>query len=143
LVKKKIDMKIKKLAIAGCGKLAEIVADALISGLLPDYRLVGVWSRTHTKAKHLANKIQSSDGGSECTACSSLEELLALKPDYLVESASPSALKELALPTLRNGTSIVTLSIGALADSGFYEEVINTARETGTRVHLVPGAIGF
>jgi len=135
-------MKMKKLVIAGCGKLAEIVVEAVINGLLPDYQLIGVWSRTQEKAKHLADKIQSSDGGNECTACCSLDELLALKPDYLVESASPSALKKLALPALRNGTSIVTLSIGAFADSGFYEEIMKTARETDTRVHIVSGAIG-
>lgn len=45
-----------------------------------------------------------------------MEDLLVLKPDYLVESASPAAMKELALPALKNGTSIITLSIGALAD---------------------------
>ena len=58
--------------------------------------------------------------GKPCIACAKLEELLALKPDYLVESVSPAAMRELALPALRNGTSVITLSIGALADETFY-----------------------
>ena len=111
----------KKLVIVGCGRLAEIVADAVVKGLLPDYNLVGVYSRTASKAAHIINKMQQH--GKPCIACATLEELLALKPDYLVESASPAAMRELALPALKNGTSVITLSIGALADETFYREV--------------------
>lgn len=135
-------METKKLAIVGCGKLAEIVVDALIKGLLPDYRLIGTYSRTWEKAKHLVDKVQSSELGYTATACRSIDELLVLKPDYIVESASPASMAALALPALKNGSSIVTLSIGAFADLDFYEEVSKAARESNTRVHLVSGAIG-
>ncbi len=133
-------MSMKKLVIVGCGHLAEIVADAIIGGILPEYELVGVYSRTVEKAVYLANKMQRY--GKTCLACRSLEELLSLKPDYLVESASPAAMKELALPTLENGTSIVTLSIGALADTAFYQQVIETAKKNATRVYIASGATG-
>ena len=75
-------------------------------------------------------------------SCHTVKELLELKPDYLVESASPAAMKELALPTLENGTAIITLSRGALADTSFYEKVKETAKANDTRVYLVSGAIG-
>ncbi|MDL2213035.1 DUF108 domain-containing protein [Bacteroides sp. OttesenSCG-928-J23] len=129
-----------KLVIAGCGHLAEIVADAIINGLLPEYDLVGVYSRTALKAERLATKMQLH--GKPCVACTTLKELLELKPDYLVEAASPAAMKELALPTLKNGTSIVTLSIGALADTAFYREVMEVAKSNGTRVYIASGATG-
>mgnify|MGYP000398821333 CR=1 FL=1 len=48
--------------------------------------------------------VEINDFFKPCIACATLEELLALKPDYLVESASPAAMRELALPALRNGT---------------------------------------
>jgi len=51
-------------------------------------------------------------------------------------------MRELALPTLQNGTSIITLSIGALADSVFYNEVMNTAKLNGTKVYIASGATG-
>ena len=130
----------KKLVIVGCGHLAEIVADALIKGILSDYELVGVYSRTASKAERIVAKMQ--EHGKPCVACPTIEELLALRPDYLVESASPAAMKELALPALKNGTSIVTLSIGALADVVFYQQVIETAKANGTRVYPVSGATG-
>ncbi|MDD3781054.1 MAG: aspartate dehydrogenase, partial [Proteiniphilum sp.] len=130
----------KKLVIVGCGYLADIVADALLNGLLPAYDLVGVYSRTPAKAERLAAKMEQA--GRACKACTSLEELLALEPDFLVEAASPAAMKELTLPTLKNGTSIVTLSIGALADNNFLEAVKETATAHGTRVYLASGATG-
>ena len=51
-------------------------------------------------------------------------------------------MRELAIPTLKNGTSIVTLSIGALADDDFYREVSETAKAHGTRVYLASGVTG-
>lgn len=130
----------KKLVIVGCGRLAGIVSDAVVNGLLPDYDLIGVYSRTAEKAERIATKMQQH--GKSCVACATPESLLALKPDYLVEAASPAAMKEIALPALKNGTSIVTLSIGALADNTFYKEVMATAQANGTRVYIVSGATG-
>ncbi|MFV0329608.1 MAG: aspartate dehydrogenase domain-containing protein [Dysgonomonas sp.] len=130
----------KKLVIFGCGHLADIVVDAVINGLLPDYDLVGAYSRTASKMEHIVSKMKQY--GKTCVACATLDDLLALNPDYLVETASPAAMKELALSTLKNGTSIVTLSIGAFADTPFYEEVKKVAKENGTRVYIASGATG-
>ena len=130
----------KKLVIVGCGRLAGIVADAVVGGLLPDYDLVGVYSRTASNAERIVEKMQQH--GKNCVACATMDDLLAMKPDYLVEAASPAAMKEWALPALENGTSIVTLSIGALADGAFCRQVMATAKAHGTRVHIVSGATG-
>lgn len=130
----------KKIVIVGCGRLANIVVDAIINGLLPEYELIAVYSRMATKAENIARKMK--EHGETCIVCHTLEELLSLNPDYLVETASPAAMKELALPALRNGISVVTLSIGAFADTVFYQEVMKTAKEHGTRVYIASGATG-
>lgn len=62
----------KKLVIVGCGRLAEIVADAVVNGLLPDYDLVGVYSRTASKAERIVTKMQQH--GKPCAACATLGE---------------------------------------------------------------------
>ncbi len=129
-------MKTKTLAIVGCGKLAKIVAEALNRNLLTDYKLVATYSRTFESAQGMAKDFQG------CKPCKSIDELLELKPNYIVETASPESLKTLAIPALKKGCSIVTLSIGALADTSFYREVETTAAENGARVHLASGAIG-
>jgi len=135
-------MRTHTLAIVGCGKLAHLVADALLKDLLSNYKLIGSYSRTFEKARKIANKIDSSNRGYTCKPCKSLEELLKLKPDYIVETASPAAFRDLALSALKNGSSIVTLSVGALADADFYRKIEQTAAEHNTRVHLASGAIG-
>lgn len=124
-----------RFAIAGCGRLGRIVAEAWKDGFLPGYVLCGTWSRTYAHAEALA-------GSMGCRACTGLEELLELHPDYVVEAASPSAMKEMALLLLSGGISIVTLSIGALADEEFYRKVCAAAVSAGARIYIASGATG-
>ena len=135
-------MKTHTLAIVGCGKLAHIVVDALINDLLPNYQLIGSYSRTFSKAQEISDKITTAQTGYACQPCHNLEELLDLKADYIVETASPAGFREMAIPALKKGSNIVTLSIGALADTAYYEEVKQVAAENNVRVHLASGAIG-
>jgi aspartate dehydrogenase len=134
--------KMKKLAIIGCGNLANIVVDAIIDGILPNYQLIGAMSRTLAKANDVANKINNSQIDYRCKGYDTTEQLLALKPDYIVETASPDAFKSFAIDALKNGSSIITLSIGAFADKAFYEEVQQTAQENNAKVYIASGAIG-
>lgn len=130
------------LAIVGCGYLAEIITNQIVNGLLPEFKLVGAMSRTSSKANNIANKINNSKLGYQCIAYTSIEDILSTKHDYIIETASPSALKEFAIPALKNGSSIVTLSIGAFADKEFYSLASKTAKENNTRIHIASGAIG-
>lgn len=124
-----------RLGLVGCGHLNTIVAEAWQKGCLPGYELVGATSRTKSSALRLAAQVG-------CRPCDSLQELLALRPDYIVEAASPAAVREIALPVLQGGADLVVLSIGAFADAAFLRQVEQAAREQGRRVHLATGAIG-
>lgn len=135
-------MKINTLSIVGCGKLAEIVVDALINRLLPNYRLIGTLSRTIDKAQYLADKINNVQKDYECKSFESMDDLLALKSNYIVETATPDALKNFALRALKNGSSLIPLSIGAFADQKFYEEVQKTALINDVKVFIPSGSIG-
>ncbi|MBP6064783.1 aspartate dehydrogenase domain-containing protein [Bacteroides sp.] len=130
------------LAIVGCGYLAEIITNGLLNGLLPEYKLVGAMSRTAAKANRIAEKINRANQGYSCVAYTSIDELLATKPDYIIETASPSGLKEFAIAALKNGSSIVTLSIGAFADKAFYTEAAQAAKANNARIYIASGAIG-
>lgn len=124
-----------RLGILGTGFLSEIVADAWKNGLLKGYELVGVMGRNEKTASALAEKMG-------CAACKSVDELLALKPDYVAEAASVELVRESAIRILSSGSSLVVISIGAFADTGFYEEVKETALENSTRVYIASGAVG-
>lgn len=125
----------KKLGIIGCGHLGTIVAKAWKAGLLAGYELVGVTSRSPESAERLAEM-------AGCRACASVEELLALKPDYIAETASVKFMKDNAIKILENKTNLVVLSIGAFADADFFEQVKQTATENQVKVHIASGAIG-
>lgn len=116
----------QKIAIAGCGKLAQVIVKAAVDGLLPQYEIAVVYSRTREKAEAVAEIARKN--GNNCVVADSYEALLDNAPDIVVETASPAAMREWALPTLRRGISIVTLSIGAFADDSFYKEVMETAK---------------
>ena len=124
-----------KLGIVGCGFLGNIVVNAWEKGLLEEYEIVGCLSRSMESTQALSEK-------AGCAACVNLAELLALQPDYVVEAASPGVVKDIAEKVLRNGANLVVLSIGAFADDAFYSQIRETARASGTRVHLASGAIG-
>lgn len=125
----------KRLGIVGCGFLGGIVAKAYMTGLLPDYELVGVTSRTPASAAKLAEQ-------AGCAVFADVDELLSAKPDCVVETASVEAVRAMAEKVLRAGSDLVVISIGAFADQEFYERVRQTAAACGTRVHLAAGAIG-
>lgn len=125
------------IAIYGCGKLGNIVARAAMDGLLPEYEIIACCSRTFESALRTAELCAPS-----AKACRSEEEMLELHPDYIVEAASPAAMKRIAVPALEKGISIVTLSIGAFADDAFYEEVRQAALRGGAKVHIASGATG-
>ena len=124
-----------KFGIVGCGFLGNIVADAWKNGLLPDYELVGVTSRTRASAEKTAETVG-------CAVCDDVDALLALEPEYIVETASVEAVRAMAVPVLKNGVNLVIISIGAFADLDFYEQVKAAAVEGGAKVHLASGAIG-
>lgn len=128
-------MEKKKLAILGNGFLAGIIVDAYNQGFLEDYILTGVLGRTVEKTEALAEK-------GRCRACFTLEELMEDNPDYVAETASVQAVRDYGMKILEGGADLILLSIGALADSDFYEKIKECAREHGRKVHLASGAIG-
>lgn len=125
----------KRLGILGAGFLGGIVARAWRDGLLPGYELVGITSQSMDKLEALCQEV----GG---PAFDTLETLLGQGCDVVAECAGVQAVRDGAIPTLEAGADLVVLSIGALADPGFYARVSHRAEELGRKVHLASGAIG-
>lgn len=128
-------MEKKRLGIMGSGFLSSIVVKAWKDGFLEDYEIVGVLGRNEKTTDELA-----AEAG--CPACRNLDALLALKPEYITEAASVQMVKDSAEKILSSGCSLVVLSIGAFADTAFYERVKETGKKHGTRVYIASGAVG-
>ena len=125
----------KTFAIAGCGHLGKIVCKAYKQGLLENYRLVAAFSAQRADAQALVE-------GTDAKAASSMDEIISLKPDFIVETASIALLKEFAISALEKGISIIPLSIGAFADAEFKREAMETAKSSGAKIYIPSGAVG-
>lgn len=125
----------KRLGIVGCGFLGNIIANAWKQGLLEEYELVGVTSRSWESAEKTAQN-------TGVRACRDIDELLALKPDFVAEAASVQTVRDITEKVLNAGSDLVVLSIGAFAQDEFREKALDTARRTGHKIHIASGAIG-
>ena len=128
-------MEKKTFGIAGCGFLGNIVADAYVMGLLNDYNLVGVTGIPVGAATVTAAK-------AKCPCFEDIDALLALKPDYIIETASVEFVRANAVKILESGVNLVLVSIGAFADLNFYEQAKSAAIRGGSKIHLASGAVG-
>ncbi len=127
----------KKIVLFGSGKLTKIIVDCYKKGLLDGYEIVGCYSKTK-EHRDLINKELN------VKLIDSFDELINLKPDYLVEATNPSSTKEILEKTLKNKINVILLSIGALADEEYYKYIENIAKENNVKIHLASGAIsGF
>lgn len=125
----------RTVGLVGCGSLGRIIARGVAGRLKDKYRLIGVCDARAEAACALGREVQ-------CPAYSHVGELLAQKPDYVIEAAGIGALKSFALDVLESGSDLIVLSVGAFADREFHERVAQTATRLGRRVHISSGAIG-
>lgn len=71
-----------------------------------------------------------------------VDDLIAAKPQLVIEAAGHSAVTEHVVPILRAGIPVVLASVGALADDGLRREVTQAAQVGRTSLILPSGAIG-
>lgn len=69
------------------------------------------------------------------------QQLLALKPEFVVECASHSAVESYAVPTLDLGLDLLVVSIGSLADEARWAKVKAAAERSTAKLLLPPGAL--
>src|SRR3954463_9098277 len=71
-----------------------------------------------------------------------VSEVLALKPDLLIECAGQGAVAQYAERIARAGVDFMPISMGAFADAGLLERVKAAAHATGAQIIIPAGAVG-
>lgn len=71
----------------------------------------------------------------------SLDELLALRPDVVLDAAGHAALREYGASIVAAGVDLVVISVGALADDRLLTELRACAEAGGSHVRIASGAI--
>jgi aspartate dehydrogenase len=117
------------IGLLGCGNIGHILGNYRGS-----WKIVALYDRIPEKAEELARLT----GG---TAYADFQSFIGADFDLVVEAASVKAVRSYADTILRHGKDLVIMSVGALADPTFREEVVSTAGAGGRRVYIPSGAI--
>jgi aspartate dehydrogenase len=76
--------------------------------------------------------------------CTDVEQLLALRPDCVIEAASHKVIQAHGARILRSGCSIYLLSVGSLAEEGLRHSLLAAAKEGSSQILVPAGALaGF
>ncbi len=119
-----------RVAIGGFGAIGQEVAKALDEGI-PGLELVAVSARDQDKARRNLATLKSE------VALLPLAEL-ASQADIVIECAPAAVFRELALPAIEQGRSLVPLSVGQLL---VHSDLERRAAKTGARILVPTGAL--
>lgn len=119
-----------RVAIAGLGAIGLRLAKAFDEGI-PGYKLAAVAARDKDSAAERLSFLK------EKVPVVSIEQLEALA-DLVIECAPASMLPDIAIPFLKAGKKVVTLSCGALLAN---EYLIDLAAEHGGQIIVPSGAL--
>lgn len=125
----------KKLAVLGCGALSQIFCTNAPRHLGDDYFITSVCAKNHDHAVELAARV----GGQ---AAYTVEQMLSLQPDIVIEFAGIQAVEDYAETILQGGADMIIASVGALDDKAFRDHIVRVARNEGRHIWVTSGAIG-
>lgn len=125
----------KRVVIIGCGTLGTVIAEGINSRLNEDYCITAVCDGNEVQARQLAGKLG-------VTTVASAEEIIRLRPDYLIEAASQKVIASMAPSVLEAGIDMIILSVGALTDEKLVERIDRAGSQSGARLYVASGAIG-
>lgn len=117
------------IGLLGCGDIGKIIGNYKGS-----WKIVALHDRIPEKAEELARVT----GG---RAHAGFESFIGADFDLVVEAASVKAVRTYAEPILRSGKDLVIMSVGALADPSFRDDIVSVAGAIGKRVYIPSGAI--
>lgn len=89
-----------------------------------------------------ANSPSRSKLPAEVACLTSLEEVLHFRPDLVIEAAGHAAVHQYAYACLAAGLSFVAVSVGAMADAAFFNQLSHAAEQGGAKLIFPSGAIG-
>lgn len=119
-----------RILLVGCGALGASIARGVSA--MPGVGLV-LFDVDRAKADALGAQVRA-------PVAASVEDGLR-DAQLVVEAAAQAALRELAPKVLARGLPLVALSVGALGDAAFLEQVAKLAREKGGRLLVPSGAL--
>ncbi len=125
-----------RIGIIGGGTIARLILRHIRRGDLGRARVVAIAGRSAaSRGRALAreHRVEFVTG---------FRDLLAQKPDVVVEAASHEAVREYGEALLRKGVALIVLSGGALCDDALRAKLERAAQKSGALLHVPSGGIG-
>jgi aspartate dehydrogenase len=126
-----------KIGLIGVGSIGRFLLDSIYKGLAGNARVVVISGliETDEQLAELAEKYG-------CAYTRDLTTLAEFEPEVVVEAAAQEVVRQWAIPVLEQGLDLLVMSVGALADQNFCEEVRAAVRRTRRRLYIPSGAVG-
>ncbi|MBX3279324.1 MAG: aspartate dehydrogenase [Acidobacteria bacterium] len=124
-----------KLGLIGYGTIGRAVAHAVNTGRAGACELAAVLVRDRGRVPSVDSEQP------DCLVTADLDDFLAADSDVVAEVAGHAALRLYAVPVLRSGRDLITVSVGALADEELLAAVRTAAAQGHSRLLIPSGAI--
>lgn len=118
-----------RIGLLGCGNIGHIIAKYQGS-----FEIAALHDQIFERSLDLSYLTSG-------TPCRDFESFIAQEMDVVVEAASVQAVRLFGKRVLNNGKDLVVMSVGALSDPFFRDDLIETARKHGKKIHIPSGAI--
>jgi aspartate dehydrogenase len=128
----------KNVGLIGCGTIGTHLALAIESRSIANASLIGLFDVVYSNAKSLKSKLKSSP-----EVHTDFKSLINSPVDILIEAASQEAVRKFGKPIIEAGKDLMVMSVGALADTTFFTELLDQAaiRKGRSRIYVPTGAI--
>ena len=126
-----------RLALVGTGAIGTYLLDAIAAGAAGPIDVVAI-ADVPDRAEHLG-RLAARFGSAWHT---DPLDVLKAAPDIVVEAAAPAVVRAFAAGWLAGGASVLTMSVGALADPVLLRNLTAAAERSGRHVLVPTGAIG-
>lgn len=125
-----------RVALVGCGAIGKVIVKALVTDQIKGAQLVAVADiLPPEELKRLAEP-------GRFDIVKDPEMVLQYAPDLVVEAAEQEVVRKYAPLFLKAKKNMMLLSVGALADTQFFRELLGLAQSHGVRIIVPSGAIG-
>lgn len=125
-----------RIGLLGCGAIGTQIALAVDSGIIPNAVITHVYDYSKEASSSLVERLTNRPEIVENS------HLLSSHPvNIVVEAASQSAVRDVALSVLQNKRDLMIMSVGALLDESIYDILYDACKDFKKRVILPSGAI--
>ena len=125
-----------RVALLGGGTIGRLVIEKVRQGALPGIEIVVLAGRSaQSPAASLAREFA-------IPYVLERQEIIAARPDAVLEAASHAAIKEHLVPLLQAGINVIVLSAGALADDALRLAAEAASQKSRALLYVPSGGIG-